>query len=361
MTERADKRARVVVVVLALIATTGLRLLVHEPGPLYLLPIGLAGYWFGRWTGCVTGVACTVLYMATREIQPGGAQGSFAVALITRLAAYGGIGFAVGALAERVSRLRVEVHERDRVLEELREVQAALTPPEPPQRPALELATCYLPAEHGVSGDFHAVVPARDGATLIAVGDVAGRGIEAAKRSWYVRTLLISSADITTDPGTILERANQSLIQESGYGGFVTVACLLVRPDGSVDWALAGHDPPLRLGAGTPLGANGGSGLPLGVADRLGCVTATTQLGDGEGALLYTDGLTEARRPSNGSPHPTELFGEARVMKLAGELGGVSSAEVVDRMRAEVGEFSEGALADDLCLVALRRSEPAGS
>jgi serine phosphatase RsbU (regulator of sigma subunit) len=331
------------------------RLLVDEPGPVFLVPVVLAGIWLGRIPGLLTGVACAALFAVTSEINPAGDEsGVMLVGTLTRLVVYGGIGYLVGALAERESMLRGVLRERDRELRELREVQAALTPPEPPARPALELATCYLPAEHGVSGDFHAVVPAEGDATMIAVGDVAGRGIEAAKRSRYVRTLLVSSAELMGDPGAILERANQSLIEESGYGSFITAVCLVFHPDGRLDWALAGHDPPLRLSDGAPLGERPTPGLPLGVADRLGCATNRTTLAPGEGALLYTDGLTEARRHSDGGE--TEFFGDERIARLMSSMGRAHTTEVVDRVREEVRSFSAGSLSDDLCVVALRRS-----
>ena len=349
-----DMRVQIGVVVLAMAAITAIRIAVDEPGPLYFLPVILAGLWLGRWAGLVTGIACAALFALTRELNPREMSGSVVLGTLTRLAAYGGVGFLIGPLADRETRLRKDLGERDRALEELREVQLALTPPEPPDRPALELATCYLPAEHGVSGDFHAVVPAGDGATMIAIGDVAGRGIEAAKRSWYVRTLLISSAEVVTDPGAILERANQSLVEESGYGSFITAVCMLFHPDGRLEWAVAGHDPPLRLGDGAPLASEAQNGLPLGVADRLGCVTADTTLRTGDGALLYTDGLTEARRRGDGSG--TELFGQQRVADLLAGMQGQASTDVVNRVRDEVRAFSAGALADDLCLVALRRA-----
>ena len=210
-------------------------------------------------------------------------------------------------------RLAQELRGRDLELAELRTIQEALAPAEPPERPALELATCYLPAEHGVSGDFYVVAPGEDGATLIAVGDVAGRGLEAAKRAWYVRTLIASSADVTDDPGAVLERANRALIDESGFAApFVTAACILFEPDGQIRWALAGHDDPIRLDEGSALQGAGETGLPLGVSGRIGCETSTTRLAPGGGLLLFTDGLTEARRPRNGSA-AIELFGEQRI------------------------------------------------
>jgi sigma-B regulation protein RsbU (phosphoserine phosphatase) len=308
------------------------------------------------------GVAASILTRLTLEVHSDLPEPT-AFAELVRLAVYAGLGYVVGALQERQHGLQRELVKRELELEEVRTLQQALAPSEPPQRPSLELATCYLPAEQGVSGDFHLVMPGSEGSTLIAVGDVAGRGLDAAKRAWYVRTLIASSADVTTDPSRILERANRSLIDESGFGApFVTAACMVFHPLGRVEWALAGHDGPLRLDTGAPLDANGSSGLPLGVSDRIGCETAASELERGAGLLLYTDGLTEARRPGDGaSPSPasqngSDLFGQDRIERLLRELKGVPAAAVLRRVQHEISDFTGGRLAHDLCMNAMRVS-----
>jgi len=278
---------------------------------------------------------------------------------VMRGVVYAGLGWVVGALGESRLALERRLMRQELQLEELRTLQAALAPPEPPTRPSLELATCYIAAEHGVSGDFYVVVPAAGDSTLIAVGDVAGRGLDAAKRAWYVRTLITSSADATDDPATVLERANRGLISDAGLGSpFVTAACVLFRPDGEIEWALAGHDGPMHLDAAERLRGEGRSGLPLGVADKLGCETSRAKLSPGGGLLLYTDGLTEARRRTDRTATGFELFGEERIRSLLASADGSASSDVLERMRDEVKEFSGGELADDLCMVALRAVSP---
>ena len=355
--EHLSKNARIAVVVGLIAAITALRAFSGEPGPLYLAPVLLAGFWFGPWWGIAAGVASGLCYAGARQIDEDPGFGSLAVATGVRIGLYGLAGWLVGVLSESRSRLSRELREAERELAELQSIQDALAPPEPPERPALELATCYLPAEQGVSGDFFVVAPGQGGSTLIAVGDVAGRGLEAAKTSWYVRTLLASAAEISADPATVLERANRTFAQEAAYGApFVTATCLRFNPDGQLEWASAGHDDPVRLDDGEPLRGNGATGLPLGVADTLGCTTSSARLGPGAGLLLYTDGLTEARRGRNGVPGPLELFGEERVSRAVLRLQGRPSAEVVAGIRDEVRSFSGGRLADDLCLIAMRAS-----
>lgn len=230
-----NKRARIAIVAGLLAAITTLRLVAGDPGPIYLVPVLLAAYWFGPRVGVAAGVAAALCYGISREIAESPDLGTLALATTVRAALYGLAGWLVGVLAESRTRLTGELHDAERELAELRTIQEALAPPEPPERPALELATCYLPAEHGVSGDFFIVAAGPDGSTMIAVGDVAGRGLDAAKASWYVRTLLASSAEVSTDPAAILERANYAFVEETGFSSlFVTAACLRFVPgDGS--------------------------------------------------------------------------------------------------------------------------------
>jgi serine phosphatase RsbU (regulator of sigma subunit) len=360
-----DKRKQIGLVVALFAAITAARLAESQTGPLYLVAVVLAAFWFGRWPGLAAGAIASVLTRATIELD-GDAVSPTAFAEAMRLAVYAGLGYAIGALSERQLRLERELLKKDLELEELRTLQQALAPAAAPSRPSLELATCYLPAQQGVSGDFYIVAPATEGATLIAVGDVAGRGLEAAKRAWYVRTLIVSSADVDANPASILERANRTLIDESGFGSpFITAACLLIHPDGTVHWALAGHDGPRVLDGGHPLAGDGGPGLPLGVADSLGCATSSAKLELGDGLLVYTDGLTEARRSVNGdrtsADGASELFGEERIARLLGAIDGSSPSEVLQRVQGAVREFTGGRLADDLCMVALRRVSGSGA
>lgn len=356
MLDVRDRKVQCCIVIGLFAAITGLRILDSQTGPLYLIPVVMAGLWLGHWPGLAAGLVAAVLVRVTLDLSGGESADATAFGEVVRVVVYGGLGWIVGAVSESRLALERQLTRRELELEELRTLQSALAPPEPPERPSLELATCYIPAEQGVSGDFYVVVPASGDSTLIAVGDVSGRGLEAAKRAWYVRTLIASSADVTEDPAMLLERANRGLVADAGFGStFVTAACLLFHPDGEIEWALAGHDGPMRLDTAERLRGDGRSGLPLGVSDELGCETSRTRLSPGGGLLLYTDGLTEARRGARGTATTGfELFGEERIASLLAGAGGDASADVLRRMRNEAQEFSGGELADDLCMVALR-------
>lgn len=357
--QRAWPQALAIVVIAFVVAVARLAI-GPEAGPFFLAPIVLAGLWFGPWGGLASGILCATLFGATAligdtESVPG---------VIVRLFVWTGLGILVGWIAESRVKLAGQLAERDLELAELRTIQEVLAPRLPPERADLDLATLYLAAEQGVSGDFYVVVP-RDRGIVLAVGDVAGRGLVAAKHAWYVRTLIAAMAEATEDPAELLERVNRVLLDDVGFGRpFVTAACISLDADGRLAWALAGHDSPVRLDGAEPLAAAGeGSGLPLGVASHVGATTSKSALGPGDGLLVYTDGLTEARRPGADGEGP-ELFGEDSLRKVVAGLEGADPSAVLSEIRREVEVFSGGKLADDVCAIALRRrpgGDPGGS
>ncbi|MDQ5832172.1 MAG: SpoIIE family protein phosphatase [Actinomycetota bacterium] len=246
-----------------------------------------------------------------------------------------------------VLRGRLEAAEHE--LEDLRSIRDALTPPELPQRPGLELAAAYLPAaDEQVSGDFYLVVEGPQDSTVLVVGDVVGHGLRAGRRAAFVRTAFAATAPFSDDPGRLLSWANTALIDRAGITSeFVTAACVTYLPNEQLlRWAYAGHPPALWLDDGRELIAPT-QGTPLGVRADPGCVEGSRRSTAGAGVLLYTDGLTEAR-------HDGKLFGLDAVSAALGGLHRPSPTEAVAILRARVADFAYGTLTDDLCLLAAR-------
>lgn len=233
-------------------------------------------------------------------------------------------------------------------LEDLRAIRDALTPPELPQRPGLELAAAFLPAAERVSGDFFLVAEGPQDSTVLVVGDVVGHGLQAARRAAFVRTTFAAIAPFSDDPCRLLSWANTALIERAGISSeFVTAACVTYLPNEQcLRWAYAGHPPALSLDDGRELIAQK-QGTALGLRPDPRCVEGSRQSTAGTGVLLYTDGLTEAR-------HDGELFGLDGVSAALGSLQRPSPTEAVAVLRARVADFAYGALTDDLCLLAAR-------
>jgi serine phosphatase RsbU (regulator of sigma subunit) len=242
---------------------------------------------------------------------------------------------------------RLEAAEHE--LEDLRAIRDALTPPELPRRPGLELAAAFLPAlAEQVSGDFYLVAEGPQESTVLVVGDVVGHGLQAARRAAFIRTTFAATAPFSDDPSRLLSWANTALIERAGIStDYVTAACVTYHPSEQLlRWAYAGHPPALWLDDGQELRAQK-QGTPLGLEADIGCAEGSRQSSGGAGLLLYTDGLTEAR-------HDGELFGLDRVRAALGELRQASPTEAVAVLRARAADFAYGTLSDDLCLLAAR-------
>ena len=245
--------------------------------------------------------------------------------------------------------LREQLEAAEHELKDLRAIRDALTPPELPRRPGLELGAAFLPAAaERVSGDFYLVAEGPQDATVLVIGDVVGHGFEAARRAAFVRTTFAATAPFSDDPCRLLSWANAALIERAGTSSeFVTAACATYLPgEQRLRCAYAGHPPALWLGDGRPLVAPR-QGTPLGIQRDIGSAEASHRLAAGAGVLLYTDGLTEARRDE-------QLFGVDAVSAVLDGLHDPSPTEAIAVMRARVAEFGYGTLTDDLCLLAAR-------
>jgi sigma-B regulation protein RsbU (phosphoserine phosphatase) len=240
-------------------------------------------------------------------------------------------------------RHRLELAEHE--LEDLRAMRDALTPPELPARPGLQLAAAFVPAAEMVSGDFYLVAEGPQESTLLVIGDVVGHGLTAGKRAAFVRTTFAATAPFSDDPRRLLSWANTALVERAGTSTeFVTAACVTYHPsEQRLRWAYAGHPPALWIHDGQELVAPR-QGIPLGLGQDPEYVEGTLRSKGKAGLLLYTDGLTEAR--SNG-----KFFGLDGVSAVLGELKDPSPREAVALLGARVAAFADS-LTDDLCMLA---------
>lgn len=186
-----------------------------------------------------------------------------------------------------------------------RELQQQLVPLALPTVAGLELEAAYLPAQE-VGGDFYQVMEQSDGAALILVGDVSGKGLKAAMTG----VLTIGAARVlagdSLGPAALLTRLNQEMTRSSKEG-FVTCVCARVAQDGTLTLANAGHLAPYRNGEEMPVE----SGLPLGIAAGVEYTEITLRLAQGDSLTFLSDGVVEAQNAAG------ELFGFARTEALA--------------------------------------------
>jgi serine phosphatase RsbU (regulator of sigma subunit) len=206
-----------------------------------------------------------------------------------------------------------------------------------------------------VSGDFYLLTNGPDGTALAVVGDVVGHGPASAQLATFVRASLASFAANTSDPAEILAMANRALLDRpEPPSDFVTAVCVSFRPAaGEIVWAVAGHPPPLRLPALDEL-PTGRAGLPLGLERDLRLTNASMPLCPDEGVLIYTDGVTDARRQD-------ALLGPGGLRRLLAPLASLPASELVSGAQRAVLDYANQELRDDLCILALRQRRTAAA
>ncbi|WP_432825189.1 PP2C family protein-serine/threonine phosphatase [Dactylosporangium sp. CA-092794] len=169
-------------------------------------------------------------------------------------------------------------------------------PREPFPLAGLRAAVGYLPAESAlrVGGDWYHAQTLPDGLVVLAVGDLAGHGLEAANGMAHLRFALVAWLSIgIRDPGAIVGHMNRLCVQLALTG--TAIVGVFDPPARTLSWARAGHPPPLRARAGAAGELPPPAGLLLGADADAGYPVACTPLAAGDVVLLYTDGLVERR------------------------------------------------------------------
>jgi serine phosphatase RsbU (regulator of sigma subunit)/PAS domain-containing protein len=185
-----------------------------------------------------------------------------------------------------------------------RTLQTSLLPPVLPEVPGAILAAAFHPAGQGleVGGDFYDVFTTGDGQWYLVMGDVSGKGAEAAAVTALARYTLRTAAARLRSPAAILRWVGEAMLDQGATGGrYCTIACAhvdLTRSPVRLTVACGGHPlPALRRADGTvePVGV---PGTLLGLLADPELQDRSTELRPGDALVLYTDGLTEARAPA---------------------------------------------------------------
>ena len=272
------------------------------------------------------------------------------------LAGAGGLGYGrAWYFRDITGRKRVEraLREgRERFASLARTLQHSLLPPSLPSIPGLTLAATYRPAGEGleVGGDFYDVFPIGRNAWGLVMGDVCGKGAEAAALTALARYSVRTAALSARKPSRILGTLNEAVLREEGDERYCTVTFVRLRlvSDGAeLTVASGGHPLPVVLRADGRALEIGRWGTAVGLFPDTKLTDTTSALHAGDSLLLYTDGVVEARRGN-------ELFGTERLLETLEGCRGLSPDALVRRVEAAVVDFSDGALRDDLALIAVQ-------
>jgi serine phosphatase RsbU (regulator of sigma subunit)/PAS domain-containing protein len=258
-------------------------------------------------------------------------------------------------------RLRELVAERTETIAVL---QRGLYPQRVPEVPGVDVAALLSPAEAAtnVGGDFIDIRPLGANRWTLIVGDVVGKGAGAATLTALARHTTLALASLGWPPSQVLAQVSAAIAADEPLGDdpsdprFASMVLATLEPvtdDAEIGvvadivLSLGGHPRPLLRGADGQVTEVGVPGTLLGVVETPELHDVRLRLRAGESLLLFTDGVTEARRGR-------EVFGDDRLAALMGELSGLTAAQMVERVVECVRSFSgENDPRDDVAVLAV--------
>ncbi len=254
-------------------------------------------------------------------------------------------------VAELSSRERME-----RELEIARNVQLSFLPTATPEILHYDIAAHCRPA-FDTGGDFYDFIPLEDGKMAVIIGDVSGKGIQAAFYMTLIKGFVQSLSERIDDPADILCEINRLFVRNAEKGIFVTMLYGILDPaTGEFSFARAGHNPLIfkPTGDANPRHIpSPGLGIGLIADDRFHAHIRTTKIILPEDGFicLYTDGITEAMNLKR------EMYGDHRLLGQLREIQKESSSVIMDEIDKDVAKFvGRAPQHDDMTLVVIRRA-----
>jgi PAS domain S-box-containing protein len=255
------------------------------------------------------------------------------------------------ALAEQLADRAAVAIENSRLYSERSAIahtlQQSLLPEQLPEIPGYDLASVYIPAfaSDEVGGDFYDVWELDDGWMMI-IGDVTGKGVEAAALTSLVRHTMRVASEFESGPAQLLGRVDAILKKQKGHS-ICTALCVRLSGHRAVV-AAGGHPLPLYMGP-DGLDRAGEHGPLLGGFDDVSWDEVAIEIEPGGTLIAYTDGVTDAIGEDG------TRYGLHRLCGTLTELRGRSAAGVIEGLTLALGEFQVGAHADDTAALVLQR------
>lgn len=247
--------------------------------------------------------------------------------------------------------------ERTQIAQDL---QRALLPQALPVSPGVEFGAEYVPASTGseVGGDFYDVVQLGRSRWLVSIGDVCGKGTQAAAVTGVVRDVVRALVGDNRSLPRMLRALNRTLLDQQNSDRYCTLATAIVtRRDGAggsrlldVQLCLAGHDRPVMLrrdGSTQPVGE---CGTAVGLLEEIEVSEVRITLRPGESLVFFTDGVTERRQGA-------EMYGTRRLRRELRNLLAQPAQTMAARVREAVMAFSPETPRDDIAVLVLRNPD----
>jgi serine phosphatase RsbU (regulator of sigma subunit) len=230
-------------------------------------------------------------------------------------------------------------------------MQRSLLPRELPTVEGVEIGHVYVSSSRvEVGGDVYDLLRLDDGRLAMCLGDVTGKGIEAAADMALAKFTFRALARSSANASTFLARVNEVVADEIALGKFITMIYAVLDPEtGELEAANAGHPPPRLVRPDGTVEAVSTPGLALGIEGGEHYEEQRLRLEPGAAIVLYTDGVIEARKDG-------ELYGEARLDAFLAANAGLGAQALADALVEDCRAFGGGALDDDCAVVCVRFS-----
>ncbi len=238
-----------------------------------------------------------------------------------------------------------------RELDEARRIQRALLPTGPPEIEGFEIASSWRPAA-GVGGDCFDAIAFGTGRLALSIADVVGKGIPAALLMSNLQATCRAFATGATSPGDLCAQVNRILCGHIAEDRFITFFYCVADAAGSLTYANAGHYLPMLVRPDGTLERLAAGGPVLGVFPDGSYSQGQCEFGSGDRLVLFTDGITEARRAGD-----EEEFGEDRLQELVVAHRHQSVTDLHASLAEAVVAFTGGEFQDDATLIVLARRD----
>lgn len=231
-------------------------------------------------------------------------------------------------------------------------LQDSLLPPTLPEIPGARVSGAYEPAAMAfdVGGDFYDVFANPDGATwTVLIGDVRGKGPDAAALSSLCRHTVRAAVTRETDPTRVLGVLNDVLVHDDPLESFCTAVCVRLEPTPSglaARVAAGGHPTALVVRADGTIESVSSTGMLIGLFPDLDIGDSTVDLASRDSLFLYTDGVLDARRGN-------EVFGQERLYRVLAEHAGNCAEQLAQHVLAAVQEFRDDDHRDDIAMLCI--------
>mgnify|MGYP001104346299 CR=1 FL=1 len=230
-------------------------------------------------------------------------------------------------------------------------IQLNLMPNVFPEHPNFDFGAKMIPAKQ-VGGDFYDFIQLDNSRIAICIGDISGKGISAALLMVMVRTLIRTLLSEKFSVVKVCNKINSMILRDVGMGKFVTMFLGILNLDTKrfESYVNAGHLPPFILKKDMSLQTLDSTGPFLGAFPDIEIADANYDFADGDLLLLYTDGVTEAKKDEN------DFFGEENLIEILKKNYSLKAPEIISEIIRNLSTFAESQ-SDDITIVAVKNTD----